>query len=221
MKILVIATHPDDEVLGCGGVIARHVAANDDVHVLVVTRGISEIFPVHQVEETRRELQLAHSILGVKHVTFLDFPAPKLDTVPEYVLADAIGDSIMKIQPKIIYLPHQGDLHVDHRAVNRATLVAARPINRLAVWRLLCYETLSETEWAPPFGNDAFIPTVFVDISAFLEKKLQAMACYRSQLKEPPHPRSLHSIELLARLRGSTVGLPAAEAFMLVREIIE
>ncbi len=221
MNILVIATHPDDEVLGCGGVIARHVAANDNVYVLVVTRGIPEIFPANQIEETRRELQLAHSILGVKHVEFLDFPAPKLDTVPEYVLANAIRDSIMKIQPKTIYLPHHGDLHGDHRAVNHAALVAARPINGLSVWRLLCYETLSETEWALPFGMDAFIPTVFVDISAFLEQKLRAMSCYRSQLKEPPHPRSLQTIESLARLRGSTVGLPAAEAFMLVREIIE
>ncbi len=221
MSVLVVTTHPDDEVLGCGGVIARHVYEGDDVHVLMVTRGIPEIFPADQIEETRRELQLAHSLLGVEHVTFLDFPAPKLDTVPEYVLADAIGDSIKTILPQIVYLPHQGDLHVDHRAVNRATLVAARPINGLSVRRLLCYETLSETEWAPPFGNDAFVPTVFVDIAPFLERKLRAMACYSSQLKEPPHPRSLQSIESLARLRGNTVGLQAAEAFMLVREILE
>jgi LmbE family N-acetylglucosaminyl deacetylase len=112
-------------------------------------------------------------------------------------------------------------MHADHRAVYQATMVATRPINSCPIRRLLCYEVLSETEWASPFGNDAFIPTVFVDISEYLDRKLKAVACYRSQLKQPPHSRSLQAIEALARLRGSTVSLQAAEAFMLVREIVE
>ena len=221
MAILVIATHPDDEVLGCGGTIACHTDRDDEVHVLIVTRGTPDIFQAEQVEETRQELQAAHQVLGVHQAHFLDFPAPKLDKIPGHELADSIRKALYSIQPDTVYLPHRGDIHADHRAVYYATLVAARPVNNCSVRRLLCYETLSETEWAPPFGDDIFIPTVFVDISRYMDRKLQAMACYHSQLKQPPHPRSLQSIESLARLRGGTANLHAAEAFMLVREILD
>lgn len=122
-------------------------------------------------------------------------------------------------RPDVVYLPHRGDLHSDHRAVFQSALVAARPIGSPSVRRLLSYETLSETEWAAPVGEDAFLPNVFIDITDFLEKKKQAMAAYRSQLKEFPHPRSLQSLESLARLRGGTAGFRAAEAFQLVREL--
>lgn len=220
MKVLVVATHPDDEVLGCGGVMARHASQGDHVHVVVVTRGIPELFPSEQIEETRRELQAAHAILGVKGVTFLDFPAPKLDVVPSHQVADALHKIIRKVDPHTIYLPHRGDIHTDHRAVYTATLVAARPINGILVQKILSYETLSETEWAPPFGSDAFIPTVFIDIGAYIDIKLKALACYQSQLKDPPNPRSLRSVEALAIFRGGTVSFHAAEGFMLVREII-
>ena len=220
MNVLIIAPHPDDEVLGCGGVMARHADQGDEVHVLVVTRGAPEIFPPEQIEDTRQELRAAHAVLGVSTVQFLDFPAPKLDTIPGHKLADAIAGVIRSLQPSIIYLPHRGDIHTDHQAVYQATLVAARPINGCSVRQLLCYETLSKTEWAAPFGDDAFIPTVFVDITDYLAQKLKAMDCYHSQLKQPPHSRSLKSIEALARLRGATVSLSAAEAFMLVRQIV-
>ncbi len=220
MKVLVIATHPDDEILGCGGAMARHVDEGHEVHVVVVTRGIPELFPPEQIEMTRQELYRAHKVLGVSGVTFLDFPAPKLDMVPGNDLADAIARVIRQFQPQVVYMPHRGDLHADHRATYWATLVATRPINGCPVQRVLCYETLSESEWSPPTGDQTFTPTVFIDISNTLERKLKAMACYRSQLKEPPHPRSLRSIEALARLRGSTVNLNAAEAFMLVRDIV-
>jgi len=220
MRILVVAPHPDDEVLGCGGAIARHVDEGHEVHVVVVTRGIPDLFPPEQIEITRRELQSAHKVLGVSGVTFLDFPAPRLDMVPSHEIADSIAQVVRRFQPQVVYMPHQWDIHGDHQATYWATLVATRPINGCPVRRVLCYEILSETEWAPPAGDQSFIPTVFIDISSTLERKLKAMACYQSQLKPPPHPRSLHSIEALARLRGGTVGLDAAEAFMLVREII-
>ncbi len=218
MNVLVVSPHPDDEVLGCGGVIARHAAHGDAVHVLIATRGIPEVFPIEEVEGTRTELRRAHDLLGVSGTTFLDFPAPALDTIPGYKLADAIGDVVRSRRPSVVYLPHLGDLHIDHRAVAQATLVATRPIDNCSVRRLLCYETLSETEWGCP-GHEVFVPTVFVDISAYLSTKLEAMKYYQIQLKEPPHSRSLQSIENLARLRGAAVGLHAAEAFMLIREI--
>jgi len=219
MNILVVATHPDDEVLGCGGVIARHASRGDRVDVVVVTRGAPELYDENQVKTLRRELEAAHALLGVSAVHFLDFPAPKLDLVPAYELADAISALFHSLQPAAAYIPHRGDLHSDHRSVFSAALVAARPIGKSPVLKVLSYETLSETEWSAPVAEDAFLPSVFIDISPFLDKKKQAMAAYRSQLKEFPHPRSLLAVESLARLRGSTVGVQAAEAFQLIREI--
>ncbi len=219
-QILVIAPHPDDEVLGCGGVIARHAAHGDQVHVLVVSRGAPDIFPQEVIEETRGELAAAHKLLGVENVYFLDFPAPRLDTLPGHVLADRLTRIVRELQPSTIYTPHWGDLHSDHKAVYWATMVAARPNGTTHVERLLCYETLSETEWGTPPSGNAFVPDVFVDISDFLSTKLAAMACYRTQLKEHPNSRSLRSVEALATFRGAIVGLKAAEAFVLVREIV-
>ena len=219
-NVVVIATHPDDEVLGCGGVTARHAARGDVVHVVVVTKGITEMFPPESVATTREELAQAHEILKVRDVTFLDFPAPRLDSIPNYQIADAIRVVIEHTKPHVVYLPHRGDLHNDHKATFWAAVVATRPNGNLAVPRVLCYETLSETEWGAPSAADAFLPTVFVDISRYLPEKLRAAGCYRSQLKQFPHPRSIEAIEALARWRGSQAGLPAAEAFVLLREVI-
>ncbi|MCD8489511.1 PIG-L deacetylase family protein [Geitlerinema calcuttense] len=220
-KVLVIAPHPDDEVLGCGGAIARHTACGDEVQVAVISQGALDLYSPEEEAQVRRELAEAHALLGITEVHFLDFPAPKLDTIPSHLLADAIRQTLYSFHPNIVYLPHRGDIHIDHQAVFQATLVAARPFARCPVRKLLCYETLSETEWAPPFGQDAFIPTVFVDITPYLTQKLKAMACYQAELKQSPHPRSLAALEALAQFRGSTISVPAAEAFMLVREIIE
>ena len=219
MNILVVATHPDDEVLGCGGVIARHASRGDRVDVVVVTRGAPDLYDENQVKTLRKELEAAHAVLGVSAVHFLDFPAPKLDLVPAHELADSISGLFNSLQPAAAYIPHRGDLHSDHRAVFGAALVAVRPIGKSPVRRVLSYETLSESEWSAPVAEDAFLPSVFIDISPFLEKKKQALAAYRSQLREFPHPRSLLAVESLARLRGSTVGVQAAEAFQLIREI--
>lgn len=217
--VLVVAAHPDDEVLGCGGTIARHIAEGDTVSVVVVTRGTPQVFAQTQVEQVRHELAAAHRVLGISTLHFLDFPAPKLDSIPNYEIAERLQALFRQQAPDIVYLPHRGDLHADHRAVYYATLVAARPNGRSSIKRLLSYETLSETEWAPPVAEDAFLPTVFVDISARLDCKLEAMKCYASQLKPPPHPRSLQAITALAKLRGAACGCEAAEAFSLVREI--
>lgn len=220
MNVVVIATHPDDEVLGCGGVMARHAAHGDQVHVLVMTRGIPELFTSQSVEENRQDLHTALRLLGGTGVHFLDFPAPRLDMIPGHELADAIRKVIYTLEAQVVYTPFQGDLHGDHQATYLATLVAARPLHGCPVRRLLCYETLSETDWASPFGGASFLPTIFVDISDYLEQKLEALNCYRHQVRPPPHPRSLRALAALAQVRGSTAGLHAAEAFVLVREIL-
>jgi LmbE family N-acetylglucosaminyl deacetylase len=218
-QILVIAPHADDEVLGCGGTIARHAASGDQVHVLVVTQGAPELFSSAVMRQIHEEMRAAHELLGVHSTQILDFPAPKLDIVPGYEIANAVGKVIRDIEPKVVYLPHRGDLHADHAKVHAAALVAARPVNGCSVNQLLCYETLSETDWGIPSGENAFVPTVFVNISDFLEQKLKAMQCYRSQLKSFPDTRSLESLRALARLRGGTVSVDAAESFMLIRQV--
>ena len=220
MRVAVIAPHPDDEVLGCGGVMARHAAEGEEVFVIVVTRGIPELFPQDLIERTRAEARRAHELLGVRETRFLDFPAPRLDVTPGHLVADALAKQFQALQPERVYLPHHGDLHSDHGRIYHATLVAARPLADCPVKQLLCYETLSETEWSPPIDSAVFYPTVFVDIGPYLQKKLDAMACFETQLKPPPNPRSLQAIEALARYRGATVNLHAAEAFVLVREIV-
>jgi N-acetylglucosamine malate deacetylase 1 len=218
--ILVVGTHPDDEVLGCGGTIARHSTSGDAVHLVIVTRGKSDIFPQELILKTRAELAAAHQILGTASTAFLDFPAPGLDSVPNYKIADAIRSHVEKHRPDVVYCPHQADIHADHKATFWATLVATRPVGRFRVPRLLCYETISETEWASSTGADTFIPTAFIDISSHIKAKVRAMACYQTQLKQFPETRSLQALEALARWRGATVGVEAAEAFSLVREIV-
>lgn len=221
-KILVIAPHPDDEVLGCGGTIAKHSHNGDEVYVAIVTNGhlgAPELFSKEGTQKVRSEALQSHQILGVKETYFLDFPAPRLDTIPSYQLSIAISKIIKERGITTLYIPHRGDIHKDHRIAYEAALVAARPINNCPVKKILAYETLSETEWAPPFGDDAFIPTVFKSIEGYLDKKLEAFSCFSTQIKEFPHPRSLKTIEILSNLRGATVGMNNVEAFMLIREI--
>lgn len=218
-NVLVIAPHPDDEVLGCGGIIKKITTEGDKVLVLIVSRGKKELFSEDRITNVRQEALNAHEILGVWKTKFLDFPAPDLDMVSLAEMARSIAIVIQDYNIGTLYLPHRGDIHHDHKAVFNAGLVAARPTGRNSVKRIYSYETLSETEWAAPFGDDSFIPTRFVDISDVFNSKLNAMKCYKSQLRDFPNPRSLKGIETLASLRGCNVGFNYAEAFMTIRII--
>jgi LmbE family N-acetylglucosaminyl deacetylase len=220
MNVIVIAPHPDDEILGCGGTIAAHCAAGDHVTVVLLTRGNPAIFPPDLIARTREEFRQVHNMLGVREQVLLDFLAPGLEDVPVYVVADQLRPIIQKARPQVVYTPFGGDLHSDHKVAYTATLVATRPLGGVSVGRVLCYETLSETEWGDVLTQNAFVPNVFHDITEHLETKLTAMACYKSQLREAPHPRNLEVIRMLAGVRGAVCGLHAAEAFSLVREIV-
>jgi LmbE family N-acetylglucosaminyl deacetylase len=220
MRILVIAPHPDDEVLGCGGTIARCTAAGDCVNLCVVTRAHSLGAPESEMERRRAEVHRASEVLGITEVRFLDFPTVKLDTVPLKDLIGSIGKVMGELAPEVLYVPHHGDVNTDHQVVFRAAMIAARPKPSIPLRKVLCYETLSQTEWAAPFAENAFLPNVFVDISKTLEIKLRAMSAYQLELQRYPHPRSREAISNLAGVRGATIGVAAAEAFMLVREIV-
>ncbi len=219
MKMLVIAPHPDDEIIGVGGTIAKRAKAGHEVYVCVVTKGQPPMFNPAYIEQGRNECRAADALLGVKETVFLDFPAVMLETVPRYEFNGKLMGLIERIQPDEVYIPHRGDMQLDHQMVVDAAMVALRPKYLHKVSRVYAYETLSETGWNIPNVQNEFIPNVYEDISDFMEIKLQAMGLFQSQLSDFPAARSIGAMEALARYRGATVEIPAAEAFSLVREI--
>lgn len=218
MKILVIAAHPDDEVMGVGGTIAKYVKNGAEVFLCVVTKAYPPDWSERIIREKRKEVLKASKILGIKDVRFLDLPTVKLDTVPQKELNERISRYVEEIRPEIVFVPHRGDLHKDHRLVFESAMVAVRPVPNCLIKKVLSYELPSSTEWTPSPEN-AFIPNLYVDISDTLERKIKAMSVYKTELKRYPHPRSLKSIQIYAEKRGMEAGLKAAEAFVLIREI--
>jgi LmbE family N-acetylglucosaminyl deacetylase len=222
MNVLVIAPHPDDEVLGCGGTIHRLVGRGHRVTVAIVTRGWSPLYCLEEVEQVRGEARRASERLGVAELRFMDLPSTGLKDLPANTLNDAFRDLVRAIVPEWVFLPFPGDRHEDHRQAYAAACVALRPTRpNPAVTTIACYETPSETHWHSPGLEPAFDPNWFVDISEHLDAKLQALQCYGSQLKggDSPPARQPDAVRSLARWRGATVGLAAAEAFFIVRRI--
>lgn len=215
MRILVFAPHNDDEVLGVGGTIAKHVQNGDEVYICEVTKSSSE----EKLKIIRDEAAKAHAVLGIKETFFLDFPVVKLNEIPIAELNSEFVSVVNIVKPNIAFIPHKGDMHKDHFVVSHCAMVAMRPIGQHIVKEIYAYETLSETEWNIPSVENAFIPNVWVDISGYIQTKLKAMNCYKSQLMKPPHPRSNEIIKSLSAVRGSTVNVSYAESFMLIRKI--
>ena len=192
-NILIVAPHCDDEVLGCGGIMAKYAKDHYNVFVAIITNGhigAPELFKKEGTEKVREEALEAHDLLGVQKTYFLDFPAPRLDSIPAYKLSIALSKVIKDHSITDMYVPHRGDIHKDHRITYECALVAARPINNCSVKNIYAYETLSETEWAAPFADEAFIPTRFVDITEHVKDKIKAFQKFTTQIKEFPHPRS-------------------------------
>jgi len=219
-RVLVIAPHLDDEILGCGGSAARFVEEGKEVHVVFVTKGREPLYSEKYVTQGRQEAKKAHLMLGVAQTHFLDFPAAELDSVLHRELNLAIANILQKIKPGIVFTPFVGDVHLDHKLTFWSTLVAVRPTHNYKVSSIYAYETLSETNWNAPYLAPAFTPNVFIDITKSLHKKLAAFKCYKNQVKEPPHERSLKNLKCLAELRGAQINCEAAEAFVLIRSIL-
>lgn len=220
MKVLVVAPHADDEVLGVGGTIAKYIDEGNEVYVCVITTGHSSMFPQEVLDKLRNEAIKAHKFLGINQTYFLDLPAVMLSEVPKHEVNKKINGVIDEVQPDVVFIPHFGDMHLDHYIVSQAAMVCVRPIKDHRILEVYSYETLSETEWNIPHVTNVFIPNTYIDITGYLDKKKIAMEHFTTQLTEFPHPRSIEAIESLAKLRGSTIGVKAAEAFCLVRRII-
>lgn len=215
MKVLVIAPHPDDEILGCGGVMARHIARGDEVYVCIATS--SRVEKARQLNEmyARR----AHEAMGVRDTFFLDFPPVELPHADIRAFNGAVANVVNTVAPDTVYIPFYGDMHADHAAVSSAAMVALRPLSAPFVRDIYMYETLSETGWNYPSADKAFIPNVFCDITDFIDAKINAMNIYETKVIADPHPRSPEGLRALAKFRGGTVGKYYAEAFMCVRHV--
>lgn len=226
MRILVIAAHPDDEVLGCGGTIARHVQQGDEVHVLILAEGLTSRDGQRNREKFEGELSLlaqsaqeANRLLGVHSLALHDFPDNRMDSIDLLDVIKVIEKHLAIYTPDAVYTHHAGDVNVDHRVVHQAVVTACRPFPGQSIKRLLFFEISSSTEWQVPASAPAFLPNYYVDVSQTLSLKMHALEAYESEMRPWPHPRSLQAVEYLARWRGATVGVGAAEAFILGRQM--
>jgi LmbE family N-acetylglucosaminyl deacetylase len=221
-RIAVIAAHADDEVLGCGGTIRRHVMAGDEVWHIILADGETSRetgASVDAVAQREAAARAAADCLGVPHLAMHRFPDNRLDSSPLLDIVTVVERHIAEIRPGIVYTHHGGDLNIDHRCVHQAVLTACRPQPGHPVRRLLFFETPSSTEWQAPSSGAPFLPNWFVDIGATIASKMAALRAYDREMRIWPHPRSYQGVEHLARWRGAVVGCDAAEAFMLGREI--
>lgn len=227
-SILVVAAHPDDEVLGCGGTIAKHARSGDDVHILVLAEGATSragsrarglAASAGALRRLRDAARRAGKLLGAASVELEDLPDNRLDGVELLDVVKRIETAVRAVRPGVVYTHHSGDVNVDHRIVHDAVIAAVRPQPGTGVAGLYFFETPSSTEWRPPNSLPAFQPTHFVDVSQTLERKMAALRVYASEMRPWPHPRSLRAVEHLARWRGATVGREAAEAFETGRTI--
>jgi LmbE family N-acetylglucosaminyl deacetylase len=220
--ILVLAPHPDDETLGCGGTLLRHIAAGSEVHWLLVADMRTD-YGFSQMSVTRRqkEIEKVGEAYGFSKIHNLGFCPAKLDILPKGELVAAIAQVIREISPTDIYLPFRGDVHTDHAAVFDAAISCTKWFRYPSIRRILCYETLSETDFDLNPGGTKFSPNGFVDISSHLDRKIEIARLYEGEMGEFPFPRSEEALRALARVRGAACGCQAAESFMLLREIIK
>lgn len=226
-KIMIIAAHPDDEILGCGGTIARLVSEGHQVYIFILAEGITSRNVIRNREVFENELLglkkiaiQANNILGVSEVELLDFPDNRMDNVDRLDIIKIIEKKILEIQPAVIYTHFYNDLNIDHRIVSDAVITATRPVFGQCVKEIYFFEVPSSTEWQ--FGNQSerFNPNVFSTLTDFqFEKKMEALHIYESEMREYPHPRSYKGVEILNQFRGLMVGVRYAESFISGRII--
>lgn len=216
-KILVVAVHPDDETLGCGGTLLKHKDNGDEIHWLICTK-IDENNHYYTIREN--EIEQASRLYGFDGIYSLGLKTMRVD---EYSMSELIGKIskiINEVRPNIIYLPFKGDVHSDHRKIFEASYSCTKSFRYPFIKKIYMMETLSETEFAPSTKEDSFVPNSFVDISEYFEKKIEIMKIFKSEFAEHPFPRSEKNIRALAGFRGATCGCEYAESFMLLKEIL-
>lgn len=222
--ILVIAAHPDDEILGIGGTVLKHKKQGDEVFCIIAAEGIGARYSKgikrdDEVNELHDQTLEAAKILGYKEVFFLRFPDNRMDSVDLLDVVKKIEEIVNRVNPDIIYTHHEGDLNIDHNVCFRATMVATRPISDKKVKKIYTFETLSSSEWQSKDNHSTFLPNTYINIEKEIDNKIEAMKRYSSELKDYPHPRSIEGIKILSQYRGLESGMKNAEALRLIREI--
>ncbi len=217
MRVLIIAPHMDDEALGCGGCIAKHVENGDDVYVCFIAHRIYN----HKFDEKKNDIEVqsalaAKEILGYKEAKFLGLNDERLDAALQDVIIP-LEEYFHSIAPEVVYINHGGDINQDHQAVFSAAMVVMRTFTSSSIKKILSYEVPSSTEQSSQLNIRSFIPNYYVNIEEHLDKKLEAINCYETEIRKFPHPRSSEGVEVLARKRGTEIGFSAAEAFVLIR----
>ena len=226
MTIVVFVAHPDDEVLGCGASIAKWSSTGEDVHILILAEGVTSRSKTRDIDLKSEEISLlsqsarkAGQILGATSIKLLGLPDNRLDSLDRLDVIKVVEKEVDKLKPHTVVTHHSGDLNIDHRIIHEAVVTACRPQPGHSVRRMLAFEVPSSTEWQTAGSNIAFQPNWFEDVSETIDRKIEALKVYESEMREWPHARSLKNVEYLARWRGSSVGCEAAEVFMLMREI--
>ncbi len=218
MKILIIAAHPDDEIIGCGGSIARHVAMGDEVQIQFMTSGVGSRNTCDSKQKRKYLAKKSAELLGVSRIFFADFPDNRMDSIPLLNVVKSIEECVFSFKPNVIYTHHVGDLNIDHQITHKAVVTACRPQPGLCVKEIYAFEVLSSTEWQSP-NVHPFLPNVFVDISNYVNIKRDALSVYSSEMRTPPHSRSIENILRLNYYRGHTIGFDSVEAYMAIRII--
>ena len=219
--ILIIAPHADDETLGCGGTILRHKSEGETISWLLVTSMLEKDgFSKSEIQIRNNEINLVAKAYGFDETIKLDYSPTKIDMIPMKDIVESISKTIQKIQPSVLYFPFHNDIHSDHRIISEAVLSCSKSFRYEYIKKFRAYEVLSETEFASDLYSDSFNPNLWIDISDFIDKKIEIMEIYKSEIKEPPFPRSEEHIRALATYRGSTGGSMSAESFIQIKEII-
>ena len=218
--VIVISAHPDDEILGAGGTLLKHKKNGDKIYWLITTNIFEEQgFSKERVFSRQREIEKVSEALGAEKVFMLDYPTMSLSTSTLIEMVPKISKVFTEIEPEIVYCLNRSDAHSDHRITFDAIMACTKSFRYPFIKQVLMYECISETEFAPQLPEKVFIPNYFVDISPFLEEKLELMKIYESEVGAHPFPRSLRNIEALATYRGASVGVEYAEAFQLIKYI--
>lgn len=220
MRIIILSSHPDDEALGCGGTLLKHHANGDELYWVIVTTAFeNQNYSKKWITSRQREIEEVKKKAGFIKVFKLDYPTATLDSGSLKTLVPALAKIFSDVSPEIIYLPNRSDAHSDHRITFEAAMACAKSFRLPSLKKILMYECISETEFAPPLTENIFVPNYFTDISEFMEKKIELAKIYKSELGEHPFPRSIENIRALATFRGAMAGVKYAEAFQVVKII--